>query len=460
MFGCRTWLFVFLGLILCSALPAQGPPQSNSRPPEVGIREVAPSPLPHVMPEFENAAFWTARHPEPDPVLLGPEEIDKINRSARQCDPESMDIFSFTDEMDSAFLIKRLSADRRRLETQVFYDLTNRPLSSHDRTRLVSHLNLEGVSPVLKPRYGLICRETNLRLFPTEDLIMDRPFDYAFDRFQADRLDSGTALAVLHYTSDRSWCYVETGCARGWVRPNDVAVGTREEVRTFADAPPLVVTGDSIPFFLDRDLGRFVFDLPMGARLPFAGREGNVLRVLLPWRDVRGSLIVIDGYVRSGADVREGWLPYTMAAVIRQAFKLRESRYSWGGLHEGRDCSRFIMDVFRCFGFQMPRDSYRQAAFAGNRRLDVVKRTEKEKITLLERHRHTPTLLYMKGHIMLFLGVVDGRAYAIHSYWDYGHPDRPELFYHVGKVTVSDLSIGKSGEGSLLRWITSVIPLK
>jgi hypothetical protein len=456
----RYWIgaVLFFGPLLC-AVPAQPPPEPVVFPPGAVIRETAPSPLPHVSSAFEDAAFWTARHPEPDRILLTPEEIEKINRSALKSDPEAVDIFSLAEGMDSAFLKKSLSADQQRHGKKTFYDLTNRPLSPNDITRLFSRMNLEAVPPVLKPQHGLICRETNLRLFPTDDLIMDRPFDYAFDRFQSDRLESGTAATVLHYTADRTWCYVETGRARGWIRPNDVAIGTREEVLKFAAAEPLVVTGDSIPFFLDRDLGRFVFDLPMGARLPLAGREGNVLRVLLPWRDVRGNLIVIDGYVRSGADVHEGWLPYTMAAVIRQAFKLRESRYSWGGLHEGRDCSRFIMDVFRCFGFQMPRDSYRQAAFAGNRRLDAAKRTEKEKIALLERYRHTPTLLYMKGHIMLFLGVVDGRVYAIHSYWDYGPGDRPDIFYHVGRVTVSDLSIGKSGEGNLLRWMTALIPL-
>jgi len=108
----------------------------------------------------------------------------------------------------------------------------------------------------------------------------------------------------------------------------------------------------------------------------------------------------------------------------------------------------------------MPRDSYRQAVFGGDRRVDVSERTESAKMKLLEQCPNAPTLLYMKGHVMLFLGVVDGRAYAIHSYWDYGPYDTPDLVYHVGKVAVSDLSLGKIGEGNLLQWITALIPLK
>jgi len=90
----------------------------------------------------------------------------------------------------------------------------------------------------------------------------------------------------------------------------------------------------------------------------------------------------------------------------------------------------------------------------------VSKRTDSEKVNLLQRCQNAPTLLYMKGHVMLLLGVVDGRAYAIHSYWDYGTHDRPDVVYHVGRVAVTDLSVGKNGEGDLLRWISALIPLR
>jgi hypothetical protein len=451
---------IFLGPFLCSVSLAQSPLESNLHLPAGVLRETAPSPLPHVKPAFEDFRFWTGRQPEPDKIILNGDEIERINREALKSDPEAVDIFSLADGIDSAFLKTILSADRQRYGKGTFFDLTNRTLLPDYFAQLFSRMNLKGIPAVLKPLYGLITREANLRVLPSDDLVMDRPFDYAFDRFQSDKLDCGTAVAVLHYTADHSWCFVETGYARGWVRPNDVAIGTREEVMRFAAAKPLVVAGDAVPFYRDRELTQFVFDLPMGARLPFAGRDGDTSKVYLPWRNSRGGLVVVDGYVRSGAGVHEGYLPYTTAAVMRQAFKLKENRYSWGGLHEGRDCSRFIMDVFRCFGFQMPRDSYRQAAFAGNRRLDVSKRTDSEKVNLLQRCQNAPTLLYMKGHVMLLLGVVDGRAYAIHSYWDYGTHDRPDVVYHVGRVAVTDLSVGKNGEGDLLRWISALIPLR
>jgi hypothetical protein len=457
----RHWIcpIIFLGPFLCSVL-AQAPPESNFCPRSGTVREAAPAPLPHVKPVFEDVRFWLDRQSEMDKILLNMEEIEKVNRAALQSDPEAADIFSLADGIDSAFLKTILSVDQQRYGKGMFYDLTNRALSPDYFERIFSRMNLKGIPAVLTPLHGIVTRETNLRVFPTEDLVMDRPFDYAFDRFQSDKLDCGTAVAVLHYTTDRSWCFVETGYARGWVRPNDLAIGNREEVMRFAAAKPLVVTGDVVPFYRDRKLVQFVFNLPMGARLPFAGKDGDASKVYLPWRNSRGGLVVVDGYVHSGAGVQEGYLPYTVTAVMRQAFKLKESRYSWGGLHEGRDCSRFIMDIFRCFGFQMPRDSYRQAVFAGDRRLDVAKWTDSEKMNLLQRCQHTPTLLYMKGHVMLFLGVVDDRAYAIHSYWDYGLQDRPDIIYHVGRVAVTDLSLGKDGEGSLLRWITALIPFR
>lgn len=453
-------LMFFLWLFISTAALAQAPPGVNECSPSNPLREAAPDPLPHVQPVFEEAEFWIGRRPGAEKILLNRQEIEKVNREALRSDPEAVDIFSMAEGIDSAFLMKILSADQQRYAQLKLYDLTNRPLPADHTARLFSSMNLRGIPPVLKPVYGIATRKANLRVLPTEELVMDRPFDYAFDRLQSDRLEEGRPLAVLHHTVDRDWLFVETGGARGWVRPGDVAVGTREEIVRFASAEPLVVIGDGVPFYGDRERTRFVFDLPMGARLPFAGRDGDLCKIHLPVRGGGGRLVIADGYVRAGTDVHEGYLPYTHAAVMKQAFRLRGSRYSWGGLQDGRDCSRFIMDVFRCFGFRMPRDSYRQAAFGGDRRLDAAKRTEHDKIEFLRRFEHAPTLLYMKGHIMLLLGVVDGRVYAIHSYWDYGSPERPEVLYHVGRVAVTDLSLGKNGEGNLLHWITSVIPLQ
>ena len=77
------------------------------------------------------------------------------------------------------------------------------------------------------------------------------------------------------------------------------------------------------------------------------------------------------------------------------------------------------MDVFSTFGFTMPRNSSRQAAFNLAGRKDTKGLSEKDKIAILRNLGNRPALLYMPGHIMIFLGIVDGKVYAIHSAWSW-----------------------------------------
>jgi hypothetical protein len=54
-------------------------------------------------------------------------------------------------------------------------------------------------------------------------------------------------------------------------------------------------------------------------------------------------------------------------------------------------------------------------------------------------------LLYMRGHIMLYLGEADGRDYAVSSIGEYRDHSRrgPETVRHVGEVAVTDLELGR-----------------
>lgn len=426
--------------------------------PRYPVKETAPSPLPHVRPEFEDVNYWIGRLRDPDKVLMETEEIETVNRAALKNDPDSLDILSLPDEIDTGILKRRLARSWARYGGSRLYDSASRPLSTVYLARLFTLTNIQGVPDHVIPLYGVVVHATNLRVFPTDDLVMDRPFDYAFDRFQAGRLDVGTAVVILHYDVDCTWCFVDTGYAWGWVRPNDVAVGDKEQVIKFAGGKPLIVSGDSVSFYHDHDFGEYAFELPMGAKLPLAENVHGGYRVVMPCRDGYGRLFLTDGFVRADADVHEGYLPYTMGAVLRQAFKIKDGYYSWGGLNKGRDCSRFIMDVFRCFGFRMPRDSNRQALFCKRNRLELEGLSDGAKVEALMRIGQKPTILYMRGHVMLFLGVVDDRIYAVHSFWEYDD-EHHGVVYHVGRTVVSDLTLGKGGKETLLGHLKAALPL-
>lgn len=56
-------------------------------------------------------------------------------------------------------------------------------------------------------------------------------------------------------------------------------------------------------------------------------------------------------------DVSVGYLSLTNEEIIKQAFKCLGDRYGWGGMLESRDCSSYIREVYRCFGWILPRNT-------------------------------------------------------------------------------------------------------
>ena len=63
------------------------------------------------------------------------------------------------------------------------------------------------------------------------------------------------------------------------------------------------------------------------------------------------------------------------------------------------------------------------------------------------------TILYFRGHVMLFLGLVNNTPYVIHDIWGYSEKiGTPEDVRVINRIAVSDLSLGEgSKKGSLLK---------
>ena len=163
--------------------------------------------------------------------------------------------------------------------------------------------------------------------------------------------------------------------------------------------------------------------------------------------------------------------PLTRRALLTEAFDLLDTPYGWGGEGGGRDCSRFLMDVFDRFGIGLPRHSGRQA-LAGTFSIDVSEvQSEREKLLLIDSAATKgAVLLHFPGHIMLYLGrTEDGTPMVIHAFAEYLEPCEgvsledgtpAETLRTVDRVTVSDLSLGEgSTRTSFLERITRVTVL-
>ncbi len=403
--------------------------------------------VPNVIPEMLTADFWIDKLPDPDQVIMNGAEIASFNRDIIRALPELE--YDLTDY--PAFL------NKERLTGLV----TMRPFPEEDRYSggrladrayyqdIKEQMNLLGIAENNEVAYGVTVRRTNIRTFPTSDESLSEPDDKEFDLFQETAAGPAEPLLILHRSLDGSWCFVQIYNYCGWMPAADIAVAKdKESWLSYVDpAAYLVVTGNRL------GLDFLPVELTMGTKVPLAGGweaaevgpgQANNYAVLLPERDPDGEMLTQTFLIPGGADVSVGYLPYTRANIIRQAFKILGERYGWGGMFNARDCSAFVMDVYKSFGLMLPRNGDEQERSAG-----VT--VSFEDLSTSQRYELLDTLLpgaslHTSTHELLYLGKHEGLYYVIHDITSYGDINRPNADGTLGKavlnrVAVTDLSL-------------------
>ena len=288
---------------------------------------------------------------------------------------------------------------------------------------------------------------------PTATPVFETAEDREFDQLQSTILNPGEGVIVLQKSGDGMWLFVQATTYRGWVAAASVAlVSERQTWLDYLEAKNfIVVTANKLQLDV---VGKKVI-AEMGTKIPLAEDEKEML---LPQRDNTGKLQLVKVKLPHAAEFSHGYLPYTTENVLRQAFKFNGQPYGWGGLQDSVDCSSMIMDIYRCFGFQLPRDADTQeAASAGV----ATALPAAEKARLLDA-ASPGAELYMPGHTMLYLGKAENRYYIIHSLGSAGAPDKNGKYQRVPvmKVIVSELNMTRKNGKTFFESLTSLRELQ
>ena len=127
--------------------------------------------------------------------------------------------------------------------------------------------------------------------------------------------------------------------------------------------------------------------------------------------------------------------------------------YGWGCVPGQADCSGFMQSIFDTVGITLPRNTYEQCQIGRPiRGFDEEASSGEKAALLLRKGVGGITTIWLKGHIMLYLGEYKERPYVIHATYGYGETSRAGVVHRIiKKVVVSDMSLGEgSPKGSLL----------
>jgi hypothetical protein len=426
--------------------------------------------MPFVSSQMLSEAYWIDKLADPEALIMTPPEIHSFNQQMlKELASYIIDLKTLPLAYSAAMLQKFI--DQPFPKKAAYVDGIR--VGDEYFAQIKEQMNLGGIQGSNLLRYGVIVRRTNLKIFPTAEIVSDAADDPAFDMFQDSALLVNEPVAVLHQSKDQQWFFIRMYFCSGWVRAEDVALLPDRASWLEYQAPDedfLVVTGNHIK--LDRNPfspALSGLELSMGTILPLAtpeeipqsldGRatyDNYVVKV--PVRNNYGQLSVKLAMIPVSKDVSVGFLPYTRANLLRQAFKLDGDRYGWGGMLEARDCSALVLEIYRCFGFNAPRNSSPQGKAPG-KVTDLTGLGQEARRNALDQLQPGATL-HFPGHVMFYLGKDNNRYYvisALGSYAEFSPTYAGAKIIRTRSVVINDLSIKRA---SGLQWIEALTSAK
>lgn len=305
------------------------------------------------------------------------------------------DTIEFPDNLEGSTLKTWLTEDTYP-EGKLYIE--DKLLTQEDMDSILRNLNLESVNENVKASFGWTLKRTYMKLYPLDKRVHkgNKQIDYNLYTL----LEPFTFLVILHESLDKKWYYVHAPFMRGWVKKEDIFISSRDELKRVKSLNFLVVLKDRL------SLGNIEWG--MGSKVPYLEKEENTYRILLP-----------DGksvWIENGNQLSDGFLSFSTERAQALFESLLGTPYGWGGLDGNKDCSSYVRDAFSVFGIDLPRNSAQQMLIG-----QVIATKFNSFDEMKEVLRTSPafkTLLFMKGHVMVYGGMQDDDIviyHAVHS---------------------------------------------
>lgn len=261
---------------------------------------------------------------------------------------------------------------------------------------------------------GIAVRETLVRVLPTADPAYDDPRQagqgYPFDNLQVSSVRPGTPVYVLAASRDRRWKYALSPTVTGWVRSEDIAAVDQQFVTEW-----LTLADKNLGAFIKESVsvhegGQYYFTARPGTILPFRNRQPGFFDVTVPVRKSDGRAQIRQVRLQKDEFVAMPWgmTPGNIAVLMKS---MSGRPYGWGNYNFYNDCSAEMRSLMMPFGIFLPRNSAVQIQAAA-RIVDLSQEDTSTRLRYLTEHgRPFTTLVYIPGHIMLYIGntVINGQ---------------------------------------------------
>ena len=429
----------------------------------------------YVTEEMTSPSYWYSKVENPDEVLAGLSEIEQINADIVAGSGTGVgDLRNVADSVDGIELNSALlEASEENVtyfldQADTMYTNGGAVLSRDSFKDVINNTQNPNAVKDQKAKYGVVTRRTTLNAFPSDMMILDEQTDYNFDYMYETGLSINEPVVVRSVSADGKYFYAVTSHSRGWVDVNDIAIcKDKAEWLEAWDIEPenvLVVYGDKVTTEetrVDPEVSKVV--LTMGTTLRLAAKEDwtKVITnrsafynhvVWMPIRNDDGTygkkLCLISQHTKT----REGYMPLTYRNITNVAFNMLGNTYGWGGMLSSNDCSGYVRDIYRCFGFNLGRNTTNQIN-QPVKKYDVTSFTREQK-EILMKNLPIGSVFLWGGHEMLYLGHENGKFYVINSVSSVSRPDGNGS--RVRNVIINTVDVKRASGATWLDTLTTM----
>lgn len=404
--------------------------------------------------KIKTSGYWISKLNNPDSVVLSKKEIKEFNDKIFKTKVNINNLKDYPDSINAdaiaeIFKMRFLWMTKKQYFNENFEEI---PIDYFNSIQ--DNIDIDGFSKILQVRFAVTVKYSDIRVLPAQDKVLSSKSSFDIDRLQEESLDLGVPLAVVCQTKDNQWSYVFAPTEDGWIKTENIAFTDKKTLIKWIDSKKFaVIINPKADVYLDESMRNYFEYVRMGSRLPVLKKIGkSKICVSLPSSDMQGNLVFKKGYIARD-NININFLKYSQRNVLIQAFKHLNSPYSWGGYNGEQDCSSFIGQIFNCFGIVLPETSY-QKIKCGTLIADFphdASSDEKNKV-IVENAPAGLSLIYLPGHIMLYIGNNDNKPYAIHAINALSayNQDNEKTIQNINKIIISDLDIGSNVSGNSL----------
>lgn len=306
---------------------------------------------------------------------------------------------------------------------------------------------------------GITINNSHIKVFPTISKIFYDPNEagegFPFDYNENSSIKINTPLFVSHLSKDKLWAFIESSVAIGWIKVSDIAYVDTKFTTVFENGNYYINLKDNTSIYKN---GYLLNDIDLGTLFPKA-KKGFIIAS----KDYKNNAFI--RVIDFNVNFEKIGIDFNVNNIKKVSQELIGERYGWGGILGNRDCSLMIKDFYAPFGIYLGRNSSKQKE-AGHS-IDISKLSDEMKSEFIIKNAIPfQTLIYLPGHIMIYVGEKNNEPLVFHNMWGVKTLDSNGNYGRniIGKAAVTTLNPGKELDNyvdkySILRRIKSITML-